>query len=81
MAESQSGFDMRAYTNEQDEGMAGVMPDHWDGHTRIASFDAGLTEGQEDLAVRLTNRLVEKKGVPHSKARKAAVKEAAKHDR
>jgi hypothetical protein len=60
MAESQSGFDMDEYENQQDSMLAGVMPSTWLGHGRIKIHERDLSDKKKTFASKLLNRLAEK---------------------
>lgn len=60
MAESQSGFDMDQYTTDLDSGLAGQMPDDWQGHARLAVANSDLGGKQATFAKRLAARLLDK---------------------
>ncbi len=63
MAQSQTGFDMTEYQYELDCTATDVMPDHWAGHARVATFEAAddLDRDATEFAVTLANRLAQKK--------------------
>lgn len=62
---------------EMDEALAGVMPDSWMGHARLViAGTPGLSEKQESFALKLSERLIEKKGVSAEKAAELSVEKA-----
>jgi len=58
MAESQSL--MAEYKRELDEMLAGVMPDHWEGHGRLKIAERDFSPKQHTFAHKLLGRLSEK---------------------
>lgn len=70
--------DLTETRNEMDEGLAGVMPDSWAGHARIAAFNQSDDLGAEatEFAVTLANRLAQKTDHSPEAIAKAAVKKA-----
>lgn len=52
---------------EMDEMLAGVMPDTWMGHARIAIATKDLTEAERHKVLTVTEKLVNKKGTPADK--------------
>jgi len=60
MAESQTAFDMEQYKHEQDTGMAGVMPDKWEGHGRILIHERDFSDKKRNFCLKLLGRLNKK---------------------
>jgi anthranilate phosphoribosyltransferase len=52
---------------EMDEMLAGVMPDTWIGHARIAIATKDLTPAERHKVLTVTEKLVTDKGTPADK--------------
>lgn len=60
-----------------DRGLASVMPDSWHGHARITILGAELSDKQQDFALRLSKRLLDKEKTADSeKAAEVSIKKA-----
>jgi len=66
---------LREAKREMDEMMAGVMPESWLGHARLAIYDSDLSGKQEEFALKLAERVGSKnEGVPANKVAESAIK-------
>lgn len=71
--EGDSNYSLATYLNELDSGLANVMPESWEGHSRLAlgKIADGLSEDEYRFAQKLAERL-------HGKASPEAVAKASK---
>jgi len=50
---------LRDAKREMDEMLAGVMPETWLGHARLAIYESDVTGKQEEFALKLAHRVAE----------------------
>jgi hypothetical protein len=77
-AETTKGWNVAQYNYKLDKGLTNVMPDHWEGHARVAIWESDVPEKIAEKATRKAIALADDKGVTPESAAKSLIKSIEK---
>lgn len=73
-AETTEGWSLAQYNYELDKGLTNVMPDHWEGHARVAIWESDVPEKIADKATQKALMLADDNGVTPETAARSLIK-------